>query len=509
MKSALLRRAALVSLLSCLSSLPVRAQPNSQARRSSQLPSQLQLEATLRDAVAGSCPGRRVALDPDLTRAAQAFARAVREDRAPQSGSALGFFASLESSEPSPAAGVARVAPPASADRAVGDLFPKTCRFDKAGVAAALLAGGQAVVAVLTAQAAIKLKPIPGRVAKGTVLELSGTLATGLSSPRLFLLQPDGEVVEAKLSIRGNRLSARVRLVTRGEHSIEVLAEGAGGPQVTALRRVFVGVAVPRSPPPERSATGGSGLTAVEVAIDRLRAAHGLPRLARDPALDAVAEGHSRAMAKDQVFAHVLKSDGSVADRLNKSGYAYRSAGENIGLSETAASAHEAVANSPAHLANLLDPRHTRLGLGAVEGTSPEGSQAVYLTEVLAQPIIGAKDPEGDIVRTLARERQRQGLPGLDSDPGLMRLAQREIRALALSGQPLAAESRTAQKALQANSALESAVAELLVRSSPDEAAASQSLRDARWTKLGVGAIYASSAAYGPGRLWMLLLYGR
>ncbi len=483
--------------------------PPSRARDNEALPSQQTLEATLREAVAGSCAGQKLGLDPDLRRAALAFAGAVRAGRAPTSASALSFFASLESSEPSPAAGVATVAPPADADRAVGELFPKTCRFNRAGVAAALLPHGEAVVAVLTAQHTTSLKRIPGLVKPGTVVQLSGRLSAGLGSPRLFLLQPSGEVEESKLAVQGARFSARVTLKTKGEHSIEVLADGAGGPQVTALRRVFVGVAAPDSSPPERTAVEGTGLAAVEAAVALLRAAHGLPRLSRDPALDAVAEGHSRAMAASRTFAHLLKSDGSLADRLAKSGYAYRSAGENIGLAETAASAHEAVANSPAHLANLLDPRHKRLGLGVVSGTSPEGAEAVYLTEVLALPIVGAADPAGEIVKVISAARKRRGLPALDEDRSLAQLAQHEIRALALAGRPLAAESTAAQKALQADSGLQSAAAELFVSSSPDEASASKNLADARWTRLGVGAMYASSQAYGPGRLWVLILYGR
>src|SRR5205807_7773469 len=112
----------------------------------------------------------------------------------------------------------------------------------------------------------------------------------------------------------------------------------------------------------------------------------GLPPLQRDDELDAVAEAHSKEMARLRTFAHVLPTDGSLTDRLHGRGYAYRSAGENIGLSEDAATAHEAIVGSPAHLANLLDPRHRRLGLGAARGPSPDGTEAVYLTEVLTAP---------------------------------------------------------------------------------------------------------------------------
>ncbi|HYV65494.1 MAG TPA: hypothetical protein VE964_04575, partial [Myxococcales bacterium] len=113
------------------------------------LPSQRALESTLRDAVAGSCPSLSFAVDPDLTRAAESFVAAAQAGRAPVSGAALGFYAALESYEPAPVSGVAKVSPPSKADRAVGDLFGRECKFNRAGVAAGVLHGGEAVVALV------------------------------------------------------------------------------------------------------------------------------------------------------------------------------------------------------------------------------------------------------------------------------------------------------------------------------------------------------------------------
>jgi hypothetical protein len=56
---------------------------------------------------------------------------------------------------------------------------------------------------------------------------------------------------------------------------------------------------------------------------------------------------------------------------------------------------------------------------------------------------------------------------------------------------------------------LSSAVAELYVGSAPEEVGSSKNLDERKWTRIGVGALYASSRQYGPGRLWVLLLYGR
>jgi uncharacterized protein YkwD len=469
------------------------------------LPPQAQLETAMQEAIAGSCPGQAVAFDRELTDAARAFVLAVRTGAARAEGSALSFYASLASPEPAPIAGVATVSPPALADRAASDIFPKACRFNRAGIAAAVLPSGEAVVAALTAQHATELARIPGSVEPGAQVEVAGQLAHGLSSPRLFVTHTPGDVEEIALATVGDRFSARVLLKARGEHSVEVVADGAGGPQVIALRRIFAGVPPPSSPPPERA--GGTGLDAVENAIARLRAGRGLPKLTRDPQLDAVAAGHSKEMARTRTFAHVLESDGSLTDRLRKTGYAYRSAGENIGLSQDAATAHEAVAGSPAHLANLLDPRHRRLGLGAVRGRTPDGEEALYLTEVLAAPIVGTADPAADVEAALRSERRRRGLPMPEHDVALSEVARKQIRALALAD-ALAVPADVVAKALESDPSLQSAVAELFVGSAPDETLSSKALGERRWTRLGVGAMYASSKKYGPGRLWVLILYG-
>jgi uncharacterized protein YkwD len=474
------------------------------------LPDQRALEAALRESVAASCPSVTFALDPELGRAAQAFARAAQAGRAPVTGSALGFYAALESAEPAPMSGVAIVSPPSRADRAVGDLFPRECRFNRAGVAASTLPGDRAVVALVTAAHTTDLAPIPGHVEVGAALAVDATLAPALSSPRLFLLRPGGEAEEQHLNADGNRVRASVTLPARGEYTLEVLATGPGGPQVAAIRRIFAGVEPPDAPPPEKPRSD-TGVSAVEHAIARLRATHGLPALQRDRKLDAVAEAHSREMARTRTFAHVLPSDGSMSDRLRKAGYAYRSAGENIGLSIDALSAHEAVASSPAHLANLLDPYHRRLGLGAAKGVSPDGAEGVYLTEVMAAPIEPARDPQGEVARLLHEKRRALGLRPLARDDRLDALAAEKVRALASSGgEPSVAFQRSVVgEVLRAAPGLRSAVAEMYVASGADATRASANAAERNWTRLGIGAVYANSDTYGSGRLWVLLVYAR
>jgi uncharacterized protein YkwD len=470
------------------------------------LPSQAQLEAAVQDAIAGSCPGRKVTVDRDLTRACHEYTAAASSGKAPLSGIAVSFSASLVSAEPAPVAGVARVSPPEGADRAVGELFSRSCRFNRVGVGVDLLPTGEAVVCALTADHATDLSPIRGRVDEFDVVQVAGQLAPGLTNPRLFVTRPTGDVEEIGLTASGGEFLTKVALNETGEHSLEILADGPGGPQVVALRRVFAGARPPDAPPPEVKL--GKGLAGVEAAISRLRASRGLPMLERDVVLDAAAEAHSKEMARTRTFAHVLATDGTPGDRLRAQGYAFRIAGENIGLAEDAGSAHEAIVGSPAHLANLLDPRHRRLGLGQAQGATPEGTEGIYLTEVLAAPIVASKDPVADVANVVAAERKKRGLKPLQRDRTLDLVAKQQVDAAA-KADAIKLYGDSAGLALQKVPELSSAVAELHVGGGTDIVAASKNLAEPRWTRLGVGAVYAGSRASGPGRLWVVLLYGR
>jgi uncharacterized protein YkwD len=469
------------------------------------LPSQAQMESALREAMSAACPRTHVVFDPDLTRACQSFLSAVEGGRATVSSDALSFFASIESYEPAVNADVAIVSPPANADRAIAQLIPSACHFNRAGTAAATVANGQAVACVLVADHSTDLATIPGRVRPGDSVTVSGTLGEGLSKPRIFVTRPSGEVQEIRLE--NERLLAVVPLREKGEHSIEVLAESGSGPRVAALRKVFAGVAPPDTAPTVVMQKE-TGLPRVEAMIAQLRKAHGLPALQRDPELDEIAAGHSKEMARLKTFAHILPTDGGLADRLRAKGWAYQFAGENLGLAKDPASAHEAIVTSPAHLATLLDPRHRRLGLGAVRGPTVDGGEATYLTEVLASPVVGAKDPIGAVAKEIAKQREVQGLSSLTRDPMLDYVAGHEVRAAAMQDSPHPRPSATSQ-ALKEEPNLESAVVELYVVSSPDELDRSKNLAEPQWTRLGVGAIYASSKQYGPGRLWVVLIYAR
>jgi uncharacterized protein YkwD len=86
--------------------------------------------------------------------------------------------------------------------------------------------------------------------------------------------------------------------------------------------------------------------------------------------LDAKLAKLARAFARDMLtrrfFGHTDPDGHAFADRLRATGYAFRSAGENIAYHRDEETAEAALEASPGHRRNMLDPSFTRVGIGAV-----------------------------------------------------------------------------------------------------------------------------------------------
>lgn len=101
--------------------------------------------------------------------------------------------------------------------------------------------------------------------------------------------------------------------------------------------------------------------------------------LAWNASLGAAAQGHSKAMAYGNYFAHQDPDGDMPADRARAAGYRGRQIGENIAAGQGSPS--KAMAGwlaSPGHCANLMNPMYTQVGAGfATQARSDEG---VYWT---------------------------------------------------------------------------------------------------------------------------------
>ncbi len=107
--------------------------------------------------------------------------------------------------------------------------------------------------------------------------------------------------------------------------------------------------------------------------------------LSWNAALGAAAQGHSKAMAYGNYFAHRDPDGDLPADRARAAGYRGRQIGENIAAGQS--SPGKAMAGwlaSPGHCANLMNPMFTQVGAGfASEARSDEG---VYWTMLFGAP---------------------------------------------------------------------------------------------------------------------------
>ena len=107
--------------------------------------------------------------------------------------------------------------------------------------------------------------------------------------------------------------------------------------------------------------------------------------LSWNPALGAAAQGHSKAMAYDNYFAHQDPDGDMPADRARAAGYRGRQIGENIAAGQGSPS--KAMAGwlaSPGHCANLMNPMFTQVG--AAYASDSRSDKGVYWTMLFGAP---------------------------------------------------------------------------------------------------------------------------
>ncbi len=116
------------------------------------------------------------------------------------------------------------------------------------------------------------------------------------------------------------------------------------------------------------------------------RVALGAQPLIEDTVLNKAAQAKADDMATKGYFAHVDPSGNAPWVWFKKAGYAYRRAGENLGLNFTdAQSLEQAWMDSPTHRANIVKGAYTRMGIGIARGTY-QGKPATFVVQFFATP---------------------------------------------------------------------------------------------------------------------------
>jgi len=145
----------------------------------------------------------------------------------------------------------------------------------------------------------------------------------------------------------------------------------------------LVAVAAPaaRSSP----STDGASVAALETGLlqqlNAVRTDHGLAALRSNGKLTAAADQHSHEMADDGYFDHKSFDGTSFSARIARwypvASYRSWTVGENLLWSSPTVEPAGAVAmwmRSPAHRANILNPRFREIGIGAVRSNTAGGA---------------------------------------------------------------------------------------------------------------------------------------
>lgn len=471
------------------------------------LPAEAELLAAARARLGG-----KLVHSPALSRAARELAtRRAAGDPAALSRPALRLaLAHGGALDDAPSAQAACATGPAPAEGALAAALAGALPAGEATHAGAGVAerGGTTCAVLLVSRRRARLERFPREVAVGVRVVLRGRLI-GLERPRAYATGPDGKARELEVG-GGAPFAVPVTFDAPGLWRVELVGTGPSGPQVAALLLVSAGGA-PLDLPERATAPDPGDATDAEAlvlgAVNALRGRHGLDPLSASEPLREAARRQAAAMLAAGRLAHVLPGSGDVGARLRRAGIPFRRALENLARGSSALETQGSLEESPAHLANLLEPRVRRIGVGLARGRLPSGDPVDYLAQILVEPVDDASAtrlrPEERVREALWRERARSRRAPLLADPALDDLAGRAARAMLRAGAPGAAGLPEEALALGRSEA----AADLFVAASPSDAARSRNVADGRFHRVGVGVAVGDSPRYGAGLLWIVVLY--
>jgi uncharacterized protein YkwD len=450
--------------------------------------------------------------DASLSRAAAALARIAVESGASAASEGQAIARALADAGAIEAATRILVLAAESADRAVEGL---TLRPDLASGAATHYGFGSAAAparggaVLLFTERHAEIDAFPNRVEVGSTHRLAGHLISPLHDPRLYVTLPDGHAITLASELSSpDRFAAPIGFTSQGRYALEVIGQGPRGPEVAAILQVTAGQPSLTAPNGPSATLFPDTAAGVIEAINARRSAYGLSRLVVDPVLNKVSAAHSDDMARRNYFGHVSPDRIDLRGRLDSAKYAYQVALENIGEAKSPLAAHGAIEQSPGHLANILDPEVTRVGVGVVKVTR-NGTDSALVTEVFALPTRERSSDRGaDVLEVINNERVRRGLPAVAELPSLDTLALERVGALVGAGDPDAkVGGDLADRALEALPRAVSAAVDVFVADTAADAVASTNLGKKAFNKVGIGVARGTAKRFGRDRLWIVVIY--
>jgi uncharacterized protein YkwD len=386
---------------------------------------------------------------------------------------------------------------------------------NRAGVAVCRSQESRTVL-ILLSRRLVRLVPVRARVPPGQRLTIAGVLRTGApptgGQVRIALEMPDGSLRHASIPTAEHGFEHQINTgrVT-GILKAELLVDRGHGPEIAAVFPVGVGVPAhsssisPLPAEPRDLLSAGEAEVALAELILGNRQARELTMLTHSTLLANTARSHASDMVAQGFFAHVSPTTGDLTDRLRARHLLFVRAVENIAVADSADGAFQQWMASPAHRANLEDPRVTTFGVGVATTMTPNGRQRYYAVVVLARLSgdEGNIDLRARVLRSLGRRRDSLGGARLRRDRVLERLAERHSREMASLGRvtDISPVHGHLVDAVFDEIDVSEAAADVYCSTSVDVVSQSQHLAG-RYTRVGVG-IHRD----GTSNLWVTVIY--
>jgi uncharacterized protein YkwD len=251
------------------------------------------------------------------------------------------------------------------------------------------------VCVIIASRRGLQLQALARWWRVGDNLKLEGRLLPGFKQPRIVIGLPDQSVLQPSLKLRKDGyFVAHWTVSMSGNINIQLLVTDNEGPWISEnlelwaisgsqipllfrrhIRQRYLGqlwqkistttkLAAKRPLPQTKIQDSNTAVKQLFKLINELRAKHSLRPLHRHPGLDALALSHARDMVAQKYFAHTSPRWGSFEERFGSLHWQVTLTRENIVVARSAEEAHRLLYDSPAHRANLLEPRFSFVGIG-------------------------------------------------------------------------------------------------------------------------------------------------
>ncbi len=359
-------------------------------------------------------------------------------------------------------------------------------------------------LAVAIIDGAVDVDPVPRRLEAGQQAMLTGRFEGELSSPKVTVGDPTGQVATAenpggkdfKVEVKCGEKPGIIRVEIRGERA------GQSGPlasfPIGCAAALPASVAVAAEPWPTDLAQ--QERKALDV-VNRERSAAGLAPLVWDDAVAQVA----RAIAQS------LKGGGTGADvreRLKEGGIASPVVLQSLAADRSAERAQERLMQSPTNRANMLNAEITNAGIGLFVTSDAGNAPLVYLAETFIKelPPVDVAQARAKLRDAVAQKRKDARTTAVESDPALEEVAQKYAEALAAGAGTVSKEAGDAITA-PLNAAFKAVAMVSGAKQDPlDFAEEPQVVSPGR--SLGVGVALGKNAVLGRNATYVVIMVG-